>query len=469
MKRGTLILLAAFLIGIIIVGGYAGRPFIPKAETPVEETKKMTTAEPPTVKTGQEPKGSLGAYYLQTPELDITDFKVTYVRLTIPWGVIEPEKGKFAWDTEPIRRIDRSLEKGVKVVPVIRTVGASWALRNAVEGCSAPPKDLEDEFNGEYGYSKLYYDFVSEIAKRYKGKLEIVVIENEVIAEKFWCGSMDEYLRLLATARKAFRDVDPNVKVADSGLPSLIWGVLISRELLDKGKEEEAVNFFNAYFSQSFITAKVSSAQELKAVFNKKNVKEKMEKAEYLLERLNGSVDIVNFHFYEPPELFHEVVSFIREKTGGMPMMTNELGARYRLDEPGRQQRAAKDLVKKFALSQALGLKAAIWFSFTNDEHNIVGLVDEKRRGIKVTMEAFAASMNFLNSRLLSYRNLSSGGVEWHSFTFQNRKVDVLWSNDAGKVVTVPEGCEAYDFRGSRIAGTEINLTSSPVFIVCER
>ncbi|MHC1589351.1 MAG: hypothetical protein ACXQTQ_00120, partial [Candidatus Hecatellaceae archaeon] len=61
MKRGTLILLAAFLIGIIIVGGYAGRPFIPKAETPVEETKKMTTAEPPTVKTGQEPKGSLGA------------------------------------------------------------------------------------------------------------------------------------------------------------------------------------------------------------------------------------------------------------------------------------------------------------------------------------------------------------------------------------------------------------------------
>jgi len=406
---------------------------------------------------------------LRTPELDITDFKVTYIRLTIPWGVIEPERGKFTWNTEPIRRIDRSLEKGVKVIPVIRAVGANWALRSQVEGCSSPPKDLEDKFNKEYGYSKSYYDFVSELAKRYKGKLEIVVIENEVVAEKFWCGSMDEYLRLLATARKAFRDVDPNVKIADSGLPSLIWGVLISKELLSRGEEEKAVNFFNTYFSQSFITAKVDSAQELEAIFDKKNVKEKMEKAEYLLERLNGSVDIVNFHFYEPPKLLPEVVSFIREKTGGMPVMTNELGARYTLDEPEREQKAAEDLVKKFALSQALGLKAAIWFSFTNDEHNIVGLVDEKRRGIGVTVEAFTASMNFLNSHPLSYRNLSSNGVEWHSFTFQDRKVDVLWSGSEGKAVSIPEGCEAYDFKGSRIAGAEIKMTSSPVFIVCEK
>jgi hypothetical protein len=382
-----------------------------EAETPAEATEKTITTEQPTAKPEEEPKGNLGAYYLQTPELDITDFKVTYVRLSIPWGVIEPEEGKFAWDTEPIRRIDRLLEKGVKVVPVIRAVGADWALRNAAEGCSAPPKDLEDRFSEECGYSKFYYDFVSEIAKRYKGELEIVVIENEVIAEKFWCGSMDEYPRLLATARKAFRDVDPNVKIADSGLPSLIWGVLISKELLSKGEEAKAVKFFNAYFSQSFITAKVGSAQELEAVFNKKNVKEKMEKSEYLLERLKDLVDIVNFHFYEPPELFPEVVSFIREKTGGMPVMTNELGARYRLDELGRQQRAAEDIVKKFVLSQALGLRAAIWFSFTNDEHNIVGLVDENRRGIKVTMEAFTASMNFLNSYPLSYRNLSSNGM----------------------------------------------------------
>jgi hypothetical protein len=77
--------------------------------------------------------------------------------------------------------------------------------------------------------------------------------------------------------------------------------------------------------------------------------------------------------------------------------------------------------------------------------------------------------MNFLNSHPLSYRNLSSNGMEWHSFTFQNGKVDVLWSNGAEKVIPIPEGCEAYDFKGSKIAGIEISLTSSPVFIVCER
>lgn len=48
---------------------------------------------------------------------------------------------------------------------------------------------------------------------------------------------MEEYLRLLITARKAFRDIDPRVKIANRGIPSRLWGLLITKELLIQGKD----------------------------------------------------------------------------------------------------------------------------------------------------------------------------------------------------------------------------------------
>lgn len=114
--------------------------------------------------------------------MDITDFN----HLVIPWGGVEPERGEFLWDTQPLRRIDRSLREGIKVISVIRTMGADWALKNSSLRCSSPPRGIGNTFNESYGYSKSYYNFISEVVKRYRGKFPIVVIENEVTAKNFW-------------------------------------------------------------------------------------------------------------------------------------------------------------------------------------------------------------------------------------------------------------------------------------------
>jgi hypothetical protein len=376
---------------------------------PYEEISGISSPEHSEVKT--EAKGNLGVYYFQTRELDIADFNVAYTRLVIPWGAVEPEQGKFLWDAKPLKRIDMSLAKGIKVIPVIRTVGAGWALKTQSQSCSSPPKDLTKTFNENYGYSKSYYHFISEVARHYKGKFQIVVIENEVTAKNFWCGSMNEYLRLVATARKAFKDVDPNVKIADSGIPSTVLGFLITKELLDRGKEKEAFDFYNAYFNLSFVR-KVNSVEELKITLEEKHAKESVEKAEYLLGRVNNAVDIINFHYYESSEFFPEVVSFIKKRTGDMPLMSNEMGTRYRLDEPEREKKAGEDMIKKFVLARALNLESVIWFPFSNNRHNIIGLMDENKKEIDATLNAFNTSMNFLNRPLLSYENLSENGIE---------------------------------------------------------
>jgi len=413
-------------------------------------------------------EGTIGTFCFRTGEVDAGDFPIAFCRVGIPWGAVEPEEGKFSWDAPPLKKINWFLQRGIKVIPVIRTAGAGWAVRYPSRECSSPPLDLRDRFDKRYGYSSSYYRFVREVVKRYRGAFPIVVIENEVTARGFWCGGMDEYLRLVATARKAIKDVDPQVKVADSGIASLCWGLLMTEALLEEGREEEeAFQFYKAYFQEAYVR-RATSLSELHRLMRNERVREHIRKGSFLVRRLKEVVDVVNFHYYETPELFPLLVSFIRERTGKEALMNNELGTRYRLGAPQRERRAAEDMVKKLALSVATGLEAAIWFPFSNDRHHIVGLGDERKRPISPTLNAFKTSTRFLNHPLLSYRDLSQGRVRRHSFLFPCWKVDVVWS-EGEETVEVEGSCSVYDFQGSEVTRRRIKLGPSPIFIVCPR
>lgn len=412
-------------------------------------------------------EGTIGTFCFRTREVDAGDFPIAFCRVGIPWGAVEPEEGIFSWDAPPLKKINCFLQRGIKVIPVMRTVGAEWTVRHPSWKCSSPPRDLEDRFDERYGYSSSYYRFIKEVIRRYRGAFPIVVIENEVTARGFWCGGMDEYLRLVATARKAIRDVDPQVKVADSGIASLCWGLLMTKALLEEGREEEAFQLYKAYFQEAYVR-RATSLSELHRLMRNERVREHIRKGSFLLRRLKEVVDVVNFHYYESPRLFPVLISFIRERTGKEALMNNELGSRYRLGVPQRERRAAEDMVKKLALSVAMGLQAVIWFPFSNDRHHIVGLGDEGRRPIFATLNAFKTSTRFLNRPLLSYRDLSKGRIRHHSFLFPSWKVDVVWS-EGKETVEVEGGCSVYDFQGSEVTRKRIRLGPSPAFIVCPR
>ncbi|MCD6408125.1 hypothetical protein J7L87_03645 [bacterium] len=281
-----------------------------------------------------EEKGIIGSFYFSTSQVNVTQFDITYTRAVIPWEAVESEEGKFNWKAAPLRKIDYILKKGIKVVPVIRTVGANWALKYPERKSSSPPKDLNSSFHPEYGYSRSYYNFVYTVAKRYKGKFPIVVIENEVTARGFWNGTMDEYIKVLITAKKALKDAEPEIKIADSGLASLCWGLLMVNEFFEKGREKEAFEFYKNYFRNQY-------------------------------GRMAG-------------------------KEG---------------NEKERREKAAEELVKKLTLSVFYNLKSAIIFPFSNPEHNIIGLGDERRKPIEEMIYAFKTSLKFLNYPLRRIQN----------------------------------------------------------------
>lgn len=412
---------------------------------------------------------------------DVSEFEITYTRLVIPWGAIEPKRGVFNWNSTSAQRIERSLEKGIIPIPVIRTVGASWATGGNDPSVSFPPLDLENEFSQEYGFSKSYYLFIKAIAEHWQGKFPIIVIENEVTANNFWQGTMNDYLKLLKTAKKAFMDTGQNIRIADSGLASPIWGLLITQQMLKNGEKKEALEFFNAYISEHPGFKQLSSIHELEEFFAETKVIEVLEEAKFLLDKLPKYVDIINFHYYENPLLLPTVINYLRQRTNNMPLMSNEMGIRYWPYTPELNRKASGDLVKKMTFSLFYGLEACIWFPFENPEHNIIGLIKKysfQKRPIYFTCKVTVSKLNEsvegtklnFGEDLYAFKFLNNGKPIWVIWSERNDKTIKLNINSSYAIIThiiTNEDSTEPEIEILPVSGKLLNLTATqtPVFI----
>lgn len=174
---------------------------------------------------------------------EFQEYGVRFIWLPAPWNAVEPQPGRFRWQrADQVIQIAHScgLDIGLHIL-----ARSSWATEPPpTDGGrlrappSMPPKNMDD-----------YYNFVHNLASRYKGMVTRYSIENEAHATANWASSPESYFDLLATAHRAVKDVDPDALVQNSGLSSSAVGALIANDLLQAGKHEEAVNFFKRYYA----------------------------------------------------------------------------------------------------------------------------------------------------------------------------------------------------------------------------
>jgi hypothetical protein len=142
---------------------------------------------------------------------------VSWIRQQLPWEQIEPlAKGQYVdpkFDQSTWAKFDDIVERadraGMQVMLRLDT-SPRWALPADAPDGLGPPVRYED-----------YWDFVAEVATRYRGKVEAYQIWNEPNLNSEWGRSPPDaaaYARLLRGASDRIRAIDPSARVVMAAL-----------------------------------------------------------------------------------------------------------------------------------------------------------------------------------------------------------------------------------------------------------
>ena len=165
---------------------------------------------------------------------------------SLKWLHVEPEKGRFDF-TEADRQIDRVLDLGINVLPLLPFPSSNWA--------STAPADVgEDERYPAYRERAAFMprdlgefqDYVRTTVRHYQGRLSVWEILNEPIYTSYALPSQRgyeaaDYVKLLQSAYEAVKEVDPEALVIGgiAGHPSGL-----TKEFIEAGGLEyiDAIN-----------------------------------------------------------------------------------------------------------------------------------------------------------------------------------------------------------------------------------
>jgi len=131
---------------------------------------------------------------------------VEIIRGPMYWSRIEGRDDRWNWE-----RADRILEAygqhGIDVFGLLMST-PGWARAHGRKSDKHYPK------------LDAWADYLTELAKRYKGSVKYWEIWNEPDIG-FWQGTIDEYRRLLRSAYGAIKAVDPDMQVMTAGFVSM--------------------------------------------------------------------------------------------------------------------------------------------------------------------------------------------------------------------------------------------------------
>ncbi|MBI2891733.1 MAG: hypothetical protein HYY13_13235, partial [Nitrospirae bacterium] len=425
---------------------------------------------------------------------DVTQLGVQYLRFELDWSLLQPNclGGQQPPDCDP-EPIDWTAQDafmddiealGLRAFPSIYVGRAQWIngkdpyTHGLVEPQSFPPKDLSDEWAEEYGYSLIYYNFLTELFERYRGRLDYVALENEATNLIYWGGgscdypgdpdcdylaAAQEYVRLVKTAAKAINDTrhdgDPPIRTMDSGIVSGHWGFVIAKEGIDLGLDPPtgytdwytwAWDYYTLGIPESSVP-EWHSLEELTEALD--TPAEDLEVWIETTEILDGlyydptrepgqsgpAVHLLNFHYYESYRWIPRVADWIRDRALqtqalAMPVMSNEMGMRGSYDpdqcipnyfDDVELDRQSREVFKNLAMTRVSDLQGLVWYSIDTtceedrtepDKASLMNYPDSTPRPSGSTFER---SVRVLNQDGLTFVETVSAGPQLFQYHYR--------------------------------------------------
>jgi hypothetical protein len=294
-----------------------------------------------------------------TPKSAVQDIQnakalgIDTLRVVVWWQHLEPAPGRFVWDKLD-QVIDQASSASIQILLQIMPT-SDWGVEKSSQQrgsyhSASMPKDLAQ-----------WEAFMGALSARYKGRGVHYEIANEVNAEAFWSGTLEQYTGLLKSSYAAIKKQDPNAMVVPSAM-----GCGISRELADTPTGQASLK----------------------------------KQDEYLLAILKTrAFDVVNIHnYYYPSDIvantftfrsyLEHVAGLMKEAgVGGKAIWITEIGfvsrptqAGKRMDQ-GSPEKQARWLEEAYTQASSLGVKRIFWLLIRDRQEAFfgsMGLSDSK-------------------------------------------------------------------------------------------
>jgi len=363
-----------------------------------------------------------------------------WARMPAEWVFIEPEDDLFNWSSGLAGWIDEGAPLGIRPSIVV-TIGQMWAsgYPDGEGGApSYPPSDLTVEEDPDVAYSATYYDFIANLVTEYGDRIDRITIENEVNTYGFWVGSMDEYRRLLATARKAIDDHAPHVLLFDSGIGSGAWGAAMAEWMIHSGEfsEEEILDFANDYYEYDvYAPFQFASYVELLYWLWQPFVQENNKHVAFVLAAAPEYLDGLNFKFTESSWLLPGLVAWMDDRMAehghALPLKVNNEASNWEREDDVDE---GQNLFRMVVEGLAVGVEQSLWFPYSNETVSTPrrGLLDESGT-LTPQADAFAHLADVLGDDHAFAGRETIGNV--HRFRFMRAgdpapTLDVMWWDD---------------------------------------
>ncbi|MFC7486361.1 hypothetical protein ACOCJ7_14035 [Knoellia sp. CPCC 206453] len=455
---------AGAIVVATLTGCTGGTPdYVPPSTVPSGASVPPTPVVVPTPGDGEGPVGAKwdwGRFDAFEPYVRQLSGGATFYELV--WCQVEKTPGDRNWAILD-RIASRAERAGVELMLKVR-VGQCWATgqegefvrgNKAKTESSMPRSELE------------YTDFVTEAVRRYSARgVRVWAVENEVNSPTFWAGTAAQYERLVATAARTVRSLDPEAVVVDAGLSSTSYGVGIAQRLIDDGDEDAAVGAWNTYYSRRFGTRgdeliRAAGVDELRAALAGE---QQRRNADYLAATIRlldqGVVDVRQVHFYEDASAADLLTDYVRETTpANVPVELWEVGSFVRGAELSQEEQVT-DLVVKVSLFLAAGMRKVIWLPLipNPDGRN----ADEPRSGL-LAADASVRPLGEVYARFAADARAAraapviQGDVRGVALTKEGKSVAYVWSTGdpvqpapGMRVEPLPPGSPATEVVGNK-------------------
>jgi len=418
----------------------------------------------------------------------------------LSWQKFEPTEGNFNFENDDAKELESYINNqenpNLKVHVSIIT-NSKWATyKRKEDSATFSPKDLQANYDQNYGYSKTYYNFVKTVVEHYKNDLETISIGNEVIADKFWLGNPNkpndkakDYLKVLITAKKAIHDVKPNIEVTDAALFHGQVYELAIYHYCQTGKTQKAQELYKNSNVKNLYDPQVPACQRVtESFFNKNpNNKKAFQMAVLGLKGLGEECplqgkctiydieDATNFHHYDYSDSLIPIVEYLKDVSSGKPVMLNETGFSDNAVSSCGNDFGAKYMARKLATAVYLKIKPVIWYTRPGEGHETCGnLVDNNGNPKETNRTAFKLALKYLNKNFSKISAVTTDNkVERYSFVSNDGKVDVAWKKDGVSrtpSIQIPSGCKAINYKGETIkeGGSDSSVSlEAPIYIDC--